>query len=226
MISLILPFWCRQEATDASLCLMAEHYMDLDLEIIVVDDGSPEPYDKPTLLPLDIHVIRLPFKTMPRNPCTPYNFGVSRARGEYIALSNPETLHRTPILEAMRDEIKDSDTYVTASAWCADANKWHAHSSIVKKPEVSKYVPDAQYHFMSMMKRELWDKIGGFDEDYRLGAGYDDPDLVRRLHRAGAKFVHRDDLVVEHVRKGAHAEWEPKAFERNLGVFLSKWKPL
>ena len=181
MISLILPYWNRQEATDASLCLMAKHYMDLDLEIIIVDDGSPEPYERPTLLPLDIQVIRLPFKTMPRNACTPFNFGASRARGDVIAISNPENLHHKPILEEMLSELKDSNTYVTASAWCPDQNRWHAHSSMVRNDsnDVGSFLPKgAQYHFMGMMKRELWDKIGGFDEDYRLGAGYDDPDLL------------------------------------------------
>ena len=42
MISLILPYFERQSATDDSLRLMAMHYHDLDLEIIIVDDGSSE----------------------------------------------------------------------------------------------------------------------------------------------------------------------------------------
>jgi len=226
MISLILPYWDRQEATDASLCLMAKHYMDLDLEIIIVDDGSPVPYDKPTLLPLEIHVIRLPFKTTPRNPCTPYNYGVSRARGEYIALSNPEILHKTPVLEEMKAFITDSNTYVTASAWCEEQERWHCHSTKVMSNDndVGGFIPQgAHYHFMSMMTKSLWDRTGGFDEDYRLGAGYDDPDFVLRLHRAGARFVHRDDLVVEHVRAGARAKWPAEGFKRNRELFMSKW---
>src|SRR4051812_48020293 len=101
MISLILPYWERQQATDDALCLMAKHYMDLDLEIIIVDNGSPVPYDKPTLLPLDIQVIRLPFKTQPKNPCAPFNAGVRASRGKYIALSNPEILHTEPVLAQM-----------------------------------------------------------------------------------------------------------------------------
>lgn len=226
MISLILPYWQRQEATDESLCLMAKHYMDLDLEIIVVDDGSPKPYEAPTLLPLDIQVVRLPFKLQAKNPCTPYNAGVMRSRGEYIALSNPENLHRKPILEEMLDSIKTDSDYVMAAAWSAEQNRWHCHSSMNRSNDndVGKYLPKGtQYHFMSMMKRELWDKAGGFDEDYRSGAGYDDPDLVMRLHKAGANFIMRDDLVVEHPRKDAHSQWTKEGFLRNRNLFLSKW---
>ena len=197
--------------------------MDLDLEIIIVDDGSPKPFLKPTLLPLEIHVLRLPFKTQPKNPCTPINYGVSRARGKYIALSNPEILHSVPVLEEMRSLVV-GNTYVTASAWCAEQQKWHAHSTVNRHKESGGILPNgSQYHFMSMMTKELWDKAGGFDEDYRNGAGYDDPDFVMRLHRAGAVFAHRDDLVVEHPRRGAKSNFKRSDFEVNKQLFYSKW---
>lgn len=202
---------------------MAKHYMDLDLEIIVVDDGSPKPFLKPTLLPLDIIVLRLPFKTQPKNPCTPFNFGVSRARGKYIALSNPEMLHNEPVLEQMLESIKDDMDYVTASAWCEETKKWHAHSTVNRHDESGGILPKAQYHFMSMMTKVLWDKSGGFDEDYRNGSGYDDPDLVMRLSIAGANFIHRDDLVVEHPRKDAHAKFKREDYEINKALFYKKW---
>ena len=43
MISLILPYWNRQGATDRSLELMARHYRELHLEVIVVDGGLTLP---------------------------------------------------------------------------------------------------------------------------------------------------------------------------------------
>jgi GT2 family glycosyltransferase len=76
---------------------------------------------------------------------------------------------------------------------------------------------------MSMMHRSLWDKCGGLDEQYREGCGYDDPDFVMRLNRAGAKFVIRDDLVVEHVRAGARAQWPREGYVRNRALFMQKW---
>jgi GT2 family glycosyltransferase len=84
--------------------------------------------------------------------------------------------------------------------------------------------PGSDYHFMAMMHRSLWKAAGGFDEDYRQGAGYDDPDFVLRLHRAGAKFCIRDDLVVEHTRSCAHARWTPEQYARNRALFFSKWR--
>jgi len=230
MISLILPYWDRQLATDEALQLMAEHYRHLDLEIIVIDDGSPLAFS-PLPSSLSVTLGRLPAKNNPLNPCVPYNRGVVVSRGEYIALSNPEILHKRPVLEAMRDEIErgGDTTYVMAAAWCPEQKRWHAHSSRSRRDDndVGVYVPrGADYHFMTMMRRELWDAAGGFDEDYRAGAGYDDPDFVRRLDRAGARFVMRDDLVVEHPRRGAHAAWTAAMFARNRALFMSKWQPL
>lgn len=226
MLSLILPYWKRQEATDESLRMMEKHYSGMDLEIVIVDDGSPEPFVRPDLK-LDIKTIYLPKKSGPLDPCTPYNVGVRASKGNLIALSNPEIRHDFPVLQDMVEEVeKDPLNYVMAACWCPEQHRWHCHSSREHRNDndVGRYLPEgAGYHFMSMMDRSLWDKCGGFDEDYRQGAGYDDPDLVLRLHKAGAKFVMRDDLVVEHSRSKAHAAWTKEMFARNRAIFMSKW---
>jgi len=232
MISLILPYWRRQSATDESLRLMMANYSDLNFEVIIVDDGSPEPYQVPGSMTIDVKVIRLPKKDGPKNPCLPYNEGAKVAKGDYIALSSPEMLHHMPILEAMRNEcyVGGDKAYVMAACWCPDQMRWHCHSQM-KRPtdasDVGAYIPNgANYHFMSMMSRKLWDEAGGFDNDYRDGAGFDDPDFVRRLHKAGAHFIMRDDLVVQHPRKGTRSGWELAQFDANRAIFLSKWSPI
>ena len=219
MISLILPYWDRQAAADKALRLIEKNYSGIDLEVVVVDDGSG-------FVGSGVKVVRLPKKEVPLNPCVPFNRGVEASSGEFIALSNSEILHNRPVLAQMRDEICDESDYVMAACW---GGRWHCHSSRERTNDndVGAYLPKgSDYHFMTMMKRSLWEKAGGFDEDYRDGAGYDDPDFVRRLHRAGARFVRRDDLVVEHPRAGAHAKWTPEMFARNRKVFMSKWQPL
>jgi len=229
-ISLILPYWDRQAATDESLRLMMAAYGDMNLEVIIVDDGSPEPYRLPGSLTIDVKLARLPEKSGPKNSCLPYNIGAGMATGDYIALSSPEMLHDVPILGAMRAEciISGENAYVMAACWCPDQQKWHCHSSMKRPTDASDVgaflPPNANYHFMTMMGRNLWEKTGGFDPDYRDGAGFEDPDFVMRLGRAGAKFIMRDDLVVRHPRKGARSAWTLPMFDRNREVFYSKWK--
>lgn len=228
MISIILPYWKRAAATDRSMALLAEHYPKLDMEVVIVDDGSPEPYVAPDGMPWPVKVIHLPFKETAKNPCVPINEGVAASNGEIIAISNPEILHKTPVLGQMLESIQDDKDYVLAAAWCEEQKRWHCHSSVSRRTDndVGQYLPiGANYHFLGMMRRKLWDEAGGFDNDYREGAGYDDPDFVRRLHKAGAKFLIRDDLIVEHPRSGAHSEWPAGGHARNRALFMSKWKP-
>jgi GT2 family glycosyltransferase len=227
MISLILPYWQRLEAARASLRRMAALYEGLDLEVIVVDDGSPEAFVTPEGMPWPVRVFRMPAKTGPLNPCLPFNWGAFIARGDVIALSNPENLHRGPVLTAMLDELERGhrNSYVMAAAWHVEGGHWHCHSSLTGLTVEGVKLPQgAHYHFLAMMRRELFDRAGGFDNDYRDGAGYDDPDFVMRVARAGAQFVMRDDLIVDHIRTQARARWTPAMFERNRKLFVNKWR--
>jgi len=213
MISLILPYYNRQRAADVALALIARHYAHLDLEVIVVEDGSQPPFVKNTIA--DVKVIRLPPKNEARANCTVMNRGVEAAKGDILALSSVEMLHRTPVLPQMREELEkgDANTYVSAAVWCPTQNRWHAHSSLGRPP----------LHFMTMLKRDLWDRAGGFDEDYRDGMCFDDDDFVNRLLRAGMHYVYRDDLIVEHPRQGAKAKYTMHQHMRNRQIFESKW---
>lgn len=217
-ISLILPYWNRQAAADEALRLIAHHYHHLDLEVIVVDDGSSPPFRHSGFNPdanAVLKLVRLPPKKHAKATCVPLNRGVAAATGQIIALSCVEILHKQPVLEQMRDELLrgDRNTYVSAAVWCVEQERWHAHTSLGGFP----------LNFMVMLHRNLWDRAGGMDEDYREGICFDDTDFLNRLRRAGMHFVIRDDLIVEHPRRGAKARYTPEQHERNRKLYASKW---
>lgn len=224
LTSLILPYWQRQAETDKSLALLSQHYK--GLEVVIVDDGSPVPFQLREWPNIDVKLIRLPDKTIAKNPCVPINIGVRNSRGDYIVLSNPEVLHEKPVLQEMLEAVQTSPmAYVVAAAWCPENKTWHCHSTRkhCPKSDAGGIIPDGVgYHFCSMLHRTLWDKAGGFDEIYRDGAGYDDPDWVMRLLSVGAEFIMRDDLVVLHPRS-IKSKWPAGAFVRNREIFLRKW---
>jgi hypothetical protein len=232
VISLVLPYWDRQAAADRALASLAAQYAGLSLEVIVVDDGTPEPFRPPEGLALDLRVLRLPRKDGPLSSCVPMNRGVMIARGAVIALSSIEMIHTRPVLADMAAAVYAGGmdrTYVLAACWAPDSRTWHCHSQQRRGDDgdVGSWLPPgADYHFLAMLSRQLWEKAGGFDEDYRQGAGYEDADFVRRLQRAGAAFQIRDDLVIEHPRQDARAKWTPAMFQRNRALFLSTWDRL
>ena len=220
MISLILPYWDRQEAADNALKQLAQTYPDLDMEVIVVDDGNPIPFKTPDVA-LNIRIIRLPEKTTPKCPTTAWNAGVEAAAGEIIILSCVEVLHTKPVIEQLVSAVSNIGPlgYVLAAAWCPDTENYHCHSAI-KTPRNPTGTGIA---FCGAMYKSLFYKAGGFDEAYREGAGYEDNDFINRMLVAGARFVIRDDLVVIHPKAGATIDWGGGKFERNERLYYEKW---
>jgi len=233
-ISLLLPYWDRQEAADKALRLIARQYADLDLEVIIVDDGNAVPFrlpvwfndeigdvTEPAVKRLNIRVITLPRKKDPKSPCTPWNVAAKAANGDMLVLSCIEILHDKPVLEELARAVAagGSDAYVLAAAYCPESGEWHCHSKV----EVPTCPPGSGIGFCSAMHKELYFRAGGFDEIYRDGAGYEDRDFIWRLHNAGAKFIKRDDLVVTHPKSGASIAWGFEKFQRNEGIYLARW---
>ncbi len=79
--------------------------------------------------------------------------------------------------------------------------------------------------FCLLMKRAVYDKIGGLDERFGLGF-FDDDDLAERARRAGFELAVAHDLFVHHfgsrtfAGNGIDAE---KVLNENAGRFAAKW---
>jgi glycosyltransferase involved in cell wall biosynthesis len=219
-ISIILPYWDRQEAADRALHLLDKTYAGMDLEVVIVDDGNPTPFVVPQT-GLNIRLVRLPEKNEPKCPSAAWNAGVSASNGDIVVLSCIEILHEEPILAQMADALADIGPlgYVLAAAWCPEAQQWHCHSTV----KVPRNPEGTGIAFCGMMYRSMWDKAGGFDDAYRDGAGYEDNDFINRMLQAGARFLIRDDLVVIHPKTGASIEWGATKFARNEKLFYEKW---
>jgi GT2 family glycosyltransferase len=56
------------------------------------------------------------------------------------------------------------------------------------------------------LKRELLERVGGFDEGFPFG--YEDLDLGYRLHREGFRLAYDADLVVDHLHAPTLEDWE------------------
>ncbi len=218
-ISLILPYWDRQTAADLALSSIAQVYPDLDLEIIVVDDGNRIPFRELPLGP-DIRVLTLPRKDEPKSPVTCWNAGVKAATGDVVVISCIEVIHAEPVLKQLATAVmEDANAYVLASAWCPEEEKWHTHSTVT----VPDCPPVTGLGVCAALRPELYWRAGGWDEDYREGAGYEDRDWIKRLVKAGAKFTIRDDLSVIHPKTNAWINWGMEKFRRNFALYHDKW---
>ena len=197
-------------------------------EIIVVDDASDDGNDIAELkdvFNLDIKIISIKREEkIWINPCIPFNIGFSKAKNDIIIIQNPECIHHGNIIKYTLNNIKEN-TYLNYACYSIDkrsterisyvdsnsqdfmrsvseivyplvdsrvpyngTNGWYNHS--VHKPH--------QLHFCSaIMRKDLYD-LGGFDERYANGLGYDDNEFLERIRKKQMMIESIDDSFVIH----------------------------
>lgn len=221
-----MPYWRRQDVLLKNLHRYRELYG--NIEIVVVDDGSPEPAIIDPLTTL----VRLPLKDHALNPCVPFNVGVRVATGDIIVLTNPEIIHREPILHRMLQALGRGYKYVAAACWNETTHTWYCHSCGPTAEQMGRapIPPGAGLHFCAMLTRGLYEEIGGFTEEYRNGQGYEDNDFLWKIETISPyhhddvdeKFCILDDCVTEHIA------CPPTVWPRgtNKALFESRWPHL
>jgi GT2 family glycosyltransferase len=223
MISVVMAYFNRRELLINTLKSI-ERSEFKDYEIIVVDDGSTERIDD-----LPVKVIRLePENKWYHNSCIPFNIGFKEAKGDVIIIQNPECLHVHDVLSYVDKTICD-DNYISMSCYSYNegmtkylmGSMYPDYDSFLdmfnKLPQQSvlnyvgwynhaSYRP-VYYHFCSAITRKNLRILGGFDERYANGTGYEDDDLVDRVKRLGLKMIIPDVTVIH--------QWHPKVYNIN-----------
>lgn len=215
-----MPYWNRPQQWAQSKASYATVYPHLDIEFSICDDGSTPPLVDP-----DARIVSLPQKSVAKNPCIPINLAVRNCTNDMIVLTNPETLHREPVLDRMLDAWTGPNDYVIAGCRDTTHGAWYAGEG---RSMTGCLAPAGiQYHFCVLFHRDLFERVGGFDEDYRDGHGYDDNDWCWRLYTAGYVNVKYVPGVVWHVRQLMQRSlWKGPALLRNEALLRKKWSHL
>jgi glycosyltransferase involved in cell wall biosynthesis len=217
MISICMPYWNRSKELQRTMDSYAKQYPDLQLEFSICDDGS--------LVPLKAQapnwkVTRLPAHAGALNPCVPINEAIRQATGDVVVLTNPEVEHRERVLWNMMQLLQTPNDYVMAG--CIEATTGARISGEGTPYGTGGRLPipsGADLHFCVMFYKSLWERVGGFDEEYRTGLGCDDNDWVWRLHKVGVNFI-RLPQDVYHYR--TPHRWTG-TLEKNAALLKAKW---
>ena len=195
-ISVCLPYYKRAAALER---FKKENIR--NLEISVFDDGAEKDY--------------------PLNPCVPINKAIRQSTGSIICLTNPEIEGWSGALLEMADLLENKNDYVMARCWDVERDMWLADKSVdYSKDGRLPVPPGAHFHFCVMFYRELFDLVGGFDEDYRHGQACEDNDWLWRLHTYGVNFILSKAIVFHHDTK---LNWN---LPHNKKLFFEKWPQL
>lgn len=132
--------------------------------------------------------------------------GAGRARGEFLLFCNPDVRIEGPMIRAMADILEKNPEYGTVSPFLSE-------TVMMDRPDGTLHNrPGINIGACFMMRRELYEAIGGWDGGYFLW--WEDSDLRDRVLDRGLKvgFVH--NLVALHV--GGHSTSPPGTRARAL----------
>lgn len=199
-ISVIVPTFGRQEQVRKAIRTALAQ--DADLEVIVVDDGSPQPIawegdERVRLLRLETNL----------GAAGARNAGAEEARGEWIAFLDSDDVWREgslrPRLDAARDARDKSDATIWAAAF---VDVWpDGRRGRPRVPKESASALDfAAGCWMcpgstALMTRAAWVKSGGQDASLRR---LEDYEWLLRWGLSGGRLAVHDGVAAEITRGG------------------------
>ena len=174
-------------------------------EVIVVDDGSPQFY---RFRGVDKHIIRGTNGGFPE--CA--NTGWEGATGDILILSNNDIQYTPGWLEGILEPFKQG--YDIAHIRVSDADGMSTEDGITE---------DDYFGSLWAQTREVYEKLGGFDERFKKGT-FEDKDYFIRAKKAGFKIGKNNAAVVEHIGRATMDKLYPERedFHENMARFKDK----
>lgn len=200
MISVVIPSYNRR---DGMLALLADLHrqQDVELEIIVVDDCSPD--DSVAAIRREFPSVRLMTTDTNAGPSVARNRGIREARGEWVAgFDSDVTIPDRHLLARLVDRFERSAgvdglalRILAADGRSDDAERWwhpQPWQTHVDRAFFTSYFSGTAYAF----RREALLRAGLYPEI--LYMYYEEVELAWRILDGGGRILYTPDLAVVH----------------------------
>jgi GT2 family glycosyltransferase len=202
-VSVVVPTYRRPRQLQACLEALASQTMQEPWEVVIVDDGSPEPPNPSVERLVAARGWQL-VRQANAGPSAARNRGVREARGEFIAFTDDDCRPEPSWLVMLLREARarphvliggttvnglKGDFFATTSQLIVDLVYEHFNAD-----------PAHGYFLASnniLCSRAGFQKVGGFDESFPR-AGAEDRDFCDRWRMRGWPIAWRPDARVEH----------------------------
>lgn len=203
LFSIVVPTFRRRAALERCLAsLAALDYPRSDFEVVVVDDGSPQP-------PRDIVArfgpgldVRL-VEQAHAGPATARDHGAQHARGQFLVFTDDDCTLATDFLQVLERECIAGGTVALGGRTVNALDNVYAQAT----QSLIDYLYDyfnrtaVETRFFASnnlaVPRRTFFEVGGFDTSFPFAAA-EDRDLCERWCAAGHALRYVDDLVVHH----------------------------
>lgn len=245
-ISIVIAYYNRLNLLDFTLkTIKNSNYK--NFEVVIVDDAS-DPNQNPELIikkyNFDIKLITIKKEDKKHmNSCIPYNIGFKETTGDIIIIQNPECCHIGDIMLFIANNLKENQYFSFSCFNFPQSNYNHDLHQIYQNNENYQnvlqllnnitqsygnniqtwynhkiYRPEA-FHFLSAIYKKDLDRLGGFDERYAYGSGYDDGELIERI-----KHINMDVIYIDIEKNNPFTihQWHPKITSINNAINADK----
>lgn len=241
LVSVIIPVYNQFDYTYLCIKSIILNSGDVPYEIIVADDCSTDTTTRIQEIISGVRVARTEKNLRFLLNC---NHAAKQARGRYVLFLNNDTQVQEnwlkPLLDLIESDARigmvgskliypDGRLQEAGGILWRDGSAWnYGNGQNPALPEFN-YVKEVDYISGAsiMIRRELWESIGGFDE--RFAPAYcEDSDLAFAVRKAGYKVLYQPKSVVVHfegVSNGTDTSSGLKAYQvENQKKFFEKWK--
>ncbi len=244
IVSIIIPVFNQLEYTKLVIESIRE-YTNIPYEIIVIDNASSDGTFEYLSSLADIKLIR-----NSQNYGFPkaVNQGLAVAKGKYIVILNNDVIVTDKWVEGLIEHLEEDESigiigpmsnYVSGPQMLNGAEKIYMANGVVNEKllrdfanEIHERNKGKRFLFpriaglCMVIKREVIEKIGGFDERFTPG-NFEDDDYCLRATLAGFKVAIAMDVFIHHFGsksfKANGVEKYRELLERNEKIFIEKW---
>ncbi len=239
-VSIVIPVYNQFDYTYNCLRAIHKQSGDVTYQIIIADDCSTDATEHIKDVVSGIAVVRNEENLRFLLNC---NNAAKYAKGKYIVFLNNDTQVQKNWLRPLIDLMSDPKVGMTGSKlvysdgtlqeaggilW-KDGSAWnYGNRKNPADPEYN-YVKEADYISGAaiMIRKSLWEEIGGFDERF-VPAYCEDSDLAFEVRKHGYKVLYQPLSVVVHfegVSNGTDLSYGQKSYQvANSKKFYEKWK--
>lgn len=240
VVSVVIPVHDKFEVTYYCLCSLLFAFNETPFEVIVVDDGSRDETCRIHQFVDGIHVLRLDKNQGFVRAC---NAGAELAHGEFVAFLNNDTEATALWLDELVGAFRNFDAVGLAGSklvypdgrlqeaggviW-SSGNPWNVGRYASAEDPRYNYLREADYVSGAalMVRRDLWQHVGGFSEEFAPGY-FEDTDLAMKIRETGHSVLYVPQSVVYHFEGqtgGTNVSRGAKAFQEvNRPKFRKKW---
>ena len=239
-VSIIIPVYNQAAHTLACLRALAAHPPEASCEVLVIDDGSS---DQTTEWLPQIDGLRYEVRQHNGGFIHACNDGVARSRGEYVVLLNNDTVPQSGWLDQLLQTFhKQADAGLVGSQLLYPDGRLQESGAVLfndgsawsygrfEAADDPRYSALRDSHYCSgaavMLRRSLWDALGGLDTRY-CPAYYEDADLAMRVRQHGLRVMVQPASQVVHdegTSHGTDVRSGLKAHQiRNQHTFAQRW---